>query len=472
MTPLLFPVTACWDSAVTQSPIRRLVALSILFLFAAPTAVAYADGFRNPFQGAAAIAQGNAFAAQADDPTAIYYNPAGMTQLHGIQNSVGVQFVSVNVNYTSPTGVTTQNERPFPIGLPPPGQFFLTANMRDLGVRALGDLSLGLGFLNLYGFSLKYPENGPFASAVTRAQLPLLDIKPTAAYRLTDNLSVGLGADIFTFASFIGEGHAERQFVSAGGPVPAGAHVEINGKGTTAGLNASVLYTLLRADNGKPRLNIAAIWRSQAVLPLNGAFLVNEAKATDTKSSILLPESYTVGVAWWQVRSDTHEWKMEFNLDWVRWQSIRNFDVQLSTGQMLESPQNWSNALTYAVGMEYKWLQPSWLSAWDVAVRGGYHHSATPVPDRNFVPTPPDADVHVLSVGAGFFCGESGRFLGLISCSAGSGGLMNRKSLGIDLAYQAVLFEQRTVTGSPNPATDGTYKTTNHIGSVTMRVNF
>ena len=49
---------------------------------------------------------------------------------------------------------------------------------------------------------------------------------------------------------------------------------------------------------------------------------------------------------------------------------------------------------------------------------------------------------------------------------------MNRKALGIDLAYQAVLFEQRNVTGSPNPATDGTYKTTNHIGSVTMRVNF
>lgn len=451
------------------SPIRFICL--VLLASSIPTNV-YADGFRNPFQGAAANAQGNAFAAQADDPTAIYYNPAGMTQLHGVQNSVGIQFVSVNVGYTSPTGIRTQNEQPFPIGLPPPGQFFLTANMKDLGIRNLGDLSLGLGFLNLYGFSLKYPENGPFASAVTRAQLPLLDIKPTVAYRLTDDLSVGLGADIFTFASFMGEGHAERQFSSAGGPVPAGAHVEINGKGTTAGLNASLLYTVLRADNGKPRLNLAAIWRSQAVLPLNGAFLVNGAKVADTKSSILLPEGYTVGVAWWQLRNETHEWKVEFNLDWVRWQSIRNFDIQLSTGQTLGSPQNWSNALTYAVGTEYKWLRPSWLPAWDVALRGGYNRSATPVPDRNFVPTPPDANANVLSVGAGFLCGESGKFLGLISCSTGSGSFMNRKALGIDLAYQAVLFEQRNVTGSPNPATDGTYKTTNHIGSVTMRVNF
>ena len=107
--------------------------------------------------------------------------------------------------------------------------------------------------MNLYGFALKYPENGPFASVVTQAQVPLLDIKPTMAYQFSDDLSVGLGADIFTFASCLGEGQAERQFVSAGGPFPAGAQVELNGKGTTAGLNASVLYTVLRADNGKPR---------------------------------------------------------------------------------------------------------------------------------------------------------------------------------------------------------------------------
>ncbi len=36
-------------------------------------------------QGAAASGMGNAFAAQADNPSALHYNPAGMTQLRGIQ---------------------------------------------------------------------------------------------------------------------------------------------------------------------------------------------------------------------------------------------------------------------------------------------------------------------------------------------------------------------------------------------------
>lgn len=446
--------------------LTTIVSLALLVL----VEVAWADGYRNPFQGSAAIGQGNAFAAQADDPTAVFYNPAGMTQLRGVQSSVGVQFVSVDVQYTSPTGVKSSNEWPFPIGLPPPGQFFLTANLKDLGIRALGGLSVGLGVLNLFGFALKYPENGPFATSVTRAQLPLLDIKPTLAYKVTENLSLGLGADIYTFASFIGEGQAERQFVSPGGPVPAGAQVEVNGSGTTAGLNASVLYTALRAENGKPRLNLAAIWRSQAVLPLNGQLLVNGGVVADAHSSILLPESYTFGAAWWQIRNDTHEWKLEFNLDWVRWQSIRNFDVQLSNGLTISNPQNWSNSLTYAVGTEYKWLRPAWLPAWEVALRAGYNRSETPIPDRNFSPTPPDADANTISVGAGFFCGDSGKFLGVLPCS--SRGLLSRKAMGIDLAYQAILFEKRTVVGSPNPTTDGTYKTFNQAGSVTMRLNF
>ncbi|HPV83585.1 MAG TPA: long-chain fatty acid transporter, partial [Nitrospira sp.] len=36
-------------------------------------------------QSASAAAMGNAFVAQADDPSALHYNPAGMTQLHGFQ---------------------------------------------------------------------------------------------------------------------------------------------------------------------------------------------------------------------------------------------------------------------------------------------------------------------------------------------------------------------------------------------------
>ncbi|MGC2692790.1 MAG: hypothetical protein WA228_08840, partial [Desulfobaccales bacterium] len=38
-------------------------------------------GFALVNQGTAGMAQGNAFVAEADDPSAIYYNPAGLNQI-------------------------------------------------------------------------------------------------------------------------------------------------------------------------------------------------------------------------------------------------------------------------------------------------------------------------------------------------------------------------------------------------------
>lgn len=128
-----------------------LAATICIFALGAFPQNALADGFRNPFHDAAAMGQGNAFSAQADNASAVFYNPAGMTQPRGLQTAGGMQFVSINTKFTSPIGITTTNSSPT-VGLPPPGQFFLTANLKDLGISTLGNLSVGLGVLNLYGF--------------------------------------------------------------------------------------------------------------------------------------------------------------------------------------------------------------------------------------------------------------------------------------------------------------------------------
>ena len=46
-------------------------------------------GFDNPDQDARATGQGEAFVAQADDASAIYYNPAGLTQIKGTEFTSG-----------------------------------------------------------------------------------------------------------------------------------------------------------------------------------------------------------------------------------------------------------------------------------------------------------------------------------------------------------------------------------------------
>lgn len=54
------------------------------------------------------------------------------------------------------------------------------------------------------------------------------------------------------------------------------------------------------------------------------------------------------------------------------------------------------------------------------------------------------------------FLRDSGKFLMLVSCN--SEGLSRQKGMDIDLAYEAVMFESRTVLENPNIATDGTYR--------------
>ena len=63
-----------------------LVILAIALLCAPSTL--YASGLRIFDQSASATGQASAFTAQADDASAVYYNPAGMTQLRGIQSKL------------------------------------------------------------------------------------------------------------------------------------------------------------------------------------------------------------------------------------------------------------------------------------------------------------------------------------------------------------------------------------------------
>src|SRR6266581_6650411 len=55
----------------------------ITFAVAASAVNVSADGFRLPDQDAFATARGEAFATTADNASAIYYNPAGISQLKG-----------------------------------------------------------------------------------------------------------------------------------------------------------------------------------------------------------------------------------------------------------------------------------------------------------------------------------------------------------------------------------------------------
>jgi long-chain fatty acid transport protein len=437
----------------------------------------HADGFRLLDQGTAATAQGAAFAAQADDPSALYYNPAGMPQLPGVQLYTGVNLIGSSTTFTNLQGATASGGPTGAIINPPQSFLYLTWLLSDVvpPSNPLSNLALGIGVNVPFGLQTNYSSTGPLANVATHAALPLLDIKPTAAYRLTPYLSVGAGLDIYTFSSLIGDGQAEQKRIA--GPefallgIPPGSVLEVNGVDTAVGFNLSALITPFSTD-GKPRLNVGLVYRSPVTLNLQGDFLVNGTHAADAQIRLKLPWVFTGALAWWPVRNGTYEWKVEVDVDYADWSSFKNLDVNLSNGVTLPFPQNWGATYVVMAGSEFKWLAPSSLTGWEIAARGGYFHSATPVPSKTFTAAIPDSDLNAFSVGLGLLCRPPGRLAGILPCGRKDGFRWFPAAIGVDLAYQAVLYNARQITGNVDPRVDGRWSTTAHVGSISFRLNF
>ncbi len=463
-----------------SDPMLKGTLLGITLVLVAVVSItrAQAAGFRIYNQGASAAGQANAFTAQADDPSAIHYNPAGLTQLRGVQFSGGSVLVGGGTSFTSPTGASVHGGFGNNIASPAPFNFYATANLGDIWQQRLKGLVVGLGVTTPFGLVYSFPTTGPFATAVTSEKLPMIDIKPTIAYQVTEQLSVGLGADIYTFSGLLGSSHAfVQQLVSSGGPglPPSGTQLEVNGTDTAAGFNASLMYTPLRNADDKPLVNVGFVYRSQVTLHLNGDFLANGARVTTASTTAVLPQTFTGGVAIWPTRTAAHEWKLELDVDYTDWKSFRNTDVRFGTGVTIPFPQNWRGSYTVMLGTEWKWLQVPALPAWEIAVRSGYWHAQAAVPDSSYNPAVPDADQHLFAVGLGTLCKPGGRFLAVVPC--GSQAWFGPKAIGFDVSYQFILYEPRTVTGNQNPvaipgSVNGTYHTSFHVASLNLRLNF
>ena len=452
----------------------RLSALVVILSLSSASA-AYGEAFRVLGQGNSGSAQGDAFAAQADDPSAIFYNPAGMTQLKRVQFSTSLQLVGGFYDYKSPSGQKFRGDLDGSIATPPPTNLYLTANLGDTNAKLsidppreftfLEDFTLGIGINSPFGLVINWPKDVPFSSVTTFAQVPLVDIKPTVAYKFSEYLSVGAGLDIYTFIGFLGGGALRtRSFI------PPSTNIKLDGKDTAVGFNIGFLLTPWRTtirEHEEPRLNFAFVYRSRTTLKLTGDFEINRQKTAGADFDLKLPQIFTWGAAVWPIRDRTHEWKLETDLDYVGWSSFKNLTIRLSNGTTLVEPRDWRNIMTVKLGTEYKWLEIPSFHDWELAVRAGYIRANSPIPERTFEPRVPTTDWNGFSLGVGLLCKDSAMFLGCFACKNSL-----TEAVGVDLFYRNQLYNTGKIRNNVNPVVNGTYNTRLHAGGIGVRVNF
>ena len=429
-----------------------------------------AEGFRVLDHGAAATGQGAAFSAQAYNPSAVHYNPAGMTQLEGIQFSTGTLLIGGSLRFKSDLGPKVKGDFGGTVSNPPPSTIFLTAHLPALGLTNFPNWTMGLGLTSPFALQVEYPDNSLIAPISTMAALPLIDIKPTLAYKLNDYIAIGGGLDIYTFADFLGEGQAELQQNAAPGNafgIPAGTGLEANGSDTALGFNASLLWTPLRNIQGEPRINLGFVFRHGADLDLEGEFLAGGRRLAGAQTTIELPDVYTWAIAGWPIRNAQIEWKVEVDAEYADWTDFENLNLNLSNGATIPQRRNYGDAWLVMVGTEFTVLSPRPLPKWDVSYRGGYVRSETPVPSRFLDPSNPDADYNAFSVGLGFLCRAGGKFLGFLPCDG-----FWAQAIGLDLAYQVLLYEARDIKNNQQPLLNGNWDTIIHVGALSLRLKF
>lgn len=372
------------------------------------SSIVHGGGIEVPMQDSKAAGEADAFTAQADDPAAIFYNPAGLTQLYGTQISAGAYFLQPEFHLQGSDG---SNER---MGLPSILPHIYAES--DLGT---SNLRVGLGVNDVFGINEDFGNTGPLQTLVDKAQLSVINIAPTVAYKFTDNLSIGLAVNVY-----YGNLYLQRNVVLAAPPVPEG-QFHYRGADWGVGATPSLLYKI-NANN-----QVGLYYRSPFTLNFNGnaqvtSSVIPEIGPSKTNTSLNLPQSIGAGYAWRPNKSLT----VEGDIIWTDWHTLKQLVFQSSNpafnGQTL--PANWDSGFTYRIGAQYQ-LDRHW------AIRGGYAYSQTSVPESTFSPLVPDSNYHLFALGVGYMAND----------------------WDLDLAYNFIYRERRQIINVNDPIVDGTW---------------
>ena len=135
----------------------------------------------------------------------------------------------------------------------------------------------------------------------------------------------------------------------------------------------------------------------------------------------------------------------------VRWQTIRNFDTRLSNALWCHNPNDGTTRSRSELEQNIAGLtlQPYQTGkspfAGDTTAR--IHRYPIKTSIQHF-----RMQMLMLSLlASGFSCHGRAQFLGLVACQNQSGESFTKKGITLDLAFQVVLWEPRTVTGHPFP---------------------
>jgi long-chain fatty acid transport protein len=379
---------------------KGLGACALVVLSAASAAPGYAAGFGIFEQGAKAGGMADAFTAQADDPSLLFYNVGGLGLVNKSDFSIGLTYVQgLKANFTG--------RDPFPGNGVKGEQNLLHQPLPQIYYVApiTSALKWGIGVNAPFGLTTDWKNPDQFAGRFlsTRAAIRALDVNPSLGLEVTPDIGIGLGAVIRSSdVDLRRDAPAINPFTQS---VVNVAHIDLKsdlkqGYGWNVGLldrvNNSFSWglsyrskikvdykgnaQLYQLSTGNPQLDAAVA----AQLPFG--------RQLPVKTSIDFPDMASLGLAF----GLSPNLLLETDFNWTGWKSFDTVDINFTNGDLPPSsvPAHWKNVYNYRAGLRWTTSQ---TSQW----RFGYVYDQTPQPEQAVNPLLPDANRNGITIGWG-----------------------------------------------------------------------
>lgn len=344
-----------------------MLRLSAGLLALAPAALT-ASGTRVGFKDAFATARGNAFVATADNASAVYYNPAGLTQLKGQQISATAYLVDFQADYTSALTGRMSSLKSDTQFLPQIFYGLAPANAR---------WAFGLGYYAPFGLSTEWNNSADLFEFATKNKETYTTFNPVFAWRFSDTFSLGGG---ITF------NHLK---------------VDLN-RGVVLGVGQTGTFRF-HADGNDVGYNLGLRWQpaeehafgltyqARTSFDVSGTSdLVPLITGESARANFAFPEVIIAGYSY----RPTPEWNIEANLDWTNWDRLKTVTITKASGPVA-LPFNWRSSYFYELGAT-RFFNDGWLAS------AGLTYAENSIPDATFTPALPDANRLFWNAGVGY----------------------------------------------------------------------
>lgn len=372
--------------------------------------------------GPRAGAMSGAYIAVADDVSAFYYNPAGLMQIQDAYAFVGTELIFPRFTYQTPKAF---------------GGFSETSRSGEVHVMPLVAVTyplmsdrvvIGLGVNVPYGLGASFRERLERGFTATESFLTLTNITPAVAFRLTDGLSLGLGANI-GYSQF----KFQAPFDQGGTTIGTTESVADGwGLGGTAGLlwkpNGWFSWGLSYSTTTRVRLEGETDFDSG----LAGSF------TDDFSTHFTFPARLGTGVAFHPME----RWIVAFDGNWYDYSGADRMTIRYDHLPQQRQELRWEDNYSLHLGTEYR-LGEHW------ALRGGVGYQTAAIPDSTVSPLTPDVTGWDVSAGIGY----------------------RHTHFSIDIGY-IYAWGERTVSVSQDHVAPGHYEADAHVMALGLTLHF